>query len=88
MEEEKSYYDKLGEKLQDVAAALGETFDHVLIIASSGSPNTESKSNMWAAGTGNYYAQYGLAKDWIIQMEMRTKVAQQNMIDEEMLGDE
>lgn len=52
------------------AAALGEHFDSVLILTT----RTESgMTQMGNVGRGNWYGQYGSAREWIVKQEARTR---------------
>lgn len=51
-------------------AQLGERFDSIRIIASR---NQDGKTITCSSGSGNFYAQLGSVRDWVIRQDAQSK---------------
>lgn len=57
--------------LEEMVEKLGEHFDTVRIFATT-AENAEAAA--YTTGTGNFYAQMGQIREWLIMQEERAKV--------------
>ena len=58
-------------RVTDLAKKLGEQFDAVVILCTrhEGSRGTRTVSK----GSGNWHAQYGLVREWLLDSDERTR---------------
>lgn len=62
-------------------AQLGEHFESIRIIASR---NQDGKTITCSSGAGNFYAQLGSVRDWLVRQEAQSQEhARQEMKDDE-----
>lgn len=57
-----------------LASALAEHFDNVRIFVQWPTPNDEQRSKTYNTGRGNWWAQYGQIKEWIVMEEHRARI--------------
>ena len=51
-------------------AQLGEHFESIRVIASR---NQDGKTITYSSGAGNFYAQLGSVRDWLVRQEARSR---------------
>ncbi len=51
------------------AAELGEHFESVLILVTRAHPDDGAKTQSYERGSGNFYAQYGHAREWLAMQD-------------------
>jgi hypothetical protein len=54
---------------------LSEHFDSVLVMVSRHEPTTEDGTIRIVDGRGNWYARFGLAREWVVMQEARAAEA-------------
>lgn len=59
--------------LKEAAEKLGEHYDSVLIIATTHEPELDGGTRIMCGYAGNYYAQVGSAREWLLQQDERTR---------------
>lgn len=83
--EEHAKFEKI---VNDAASSLGEHFDSVRIFVTWPNENSELVSCCYSAGRGNFFAQVGHIRDWMICDEERTRRDQIKRDQDEDDGDE
>lgn len=63
------------EIVKHAAEKLGEHFDSVQILTTRHESGEEKGTINVCYGVGNWFARYGLAKDWCVRSEERTRIA-------------
>ena len=66
-------YDHVAQLIDKAAVDLAEHVESVVIIATSASEKNPRMTHMWAKGRGNFYAQVGSIKEWMLRREEETK---------------
>lgn len=66
------------EMVKKAAEKLGEHFDTVQILTTRHESGKEGGTVNINFGVGNWFARYGLARDWIVRCERDTEISRED----------
>jgi hypothetical protein len=70
----KAERDEFAEKMRRVAEDLGEHAESVRIFCTIKRDDNGSGTQLIARGCGNWYAQYGSVKEWVLRAEEEVRL--------------